>query len=84
MINFTLDYCRDLECGNHKCRDPCHLGDCEPCPLTPEAVKYCPCGQTTLDKLLELGDHKERTKCTDPIPTCQKTCGKPLLCGGGM
>ncbi|XP_072031586.1 transcriptional repressor NF-X1-like isoform X2 [Amphiura filiformis] len=74
---------RDLQCGNHKCKAPCHAGDCDPCPLTPETVKHCPCGQTLLDKLLELEDGlMERTKCTDPVPTCQNICGKPLLCGG--
>ncbi|CAJ0964841.1 unnamed protein product [Ranitomeya imitator] len=43
-------------------------------------VRFCPCGQTPLSKLLELGCVDRKT-CTDPIPSCGKTCGKPLPCG---
>ncbi|XP_034023140.1 transcriptional repressor NF-X1 [Thalassophryne amazonica] len=69
-----------LECEAHQCEQVCHRGLCQPCPLSPQLVKTCPCGQTPLTKLLELG-YPERKTCTDPIPSCGKTCNKPLACG---
>ncbi|XP_062850075.1 transcriptional repressor NF-X1 isoform X2 [Trichomycterus rosablanca] len=69
-----------LECQSHRCQQMCHTGDCQPCPLSPSRVRSCPCGQTSLAKLLELG-YSERRTCTDPIPSCGKTCNKPLPCG---
>nr|XP_023663258.1 transcriptional repressor NF-X1 isoform X3 [Paramormyrops kingsleyae] len=69
-----------LDCGNHQCQQPCHPGPCSSCPLLPRSVRTCPCGQTALSKLLELG-YAERQSCTDPIPSCGKTCGRPLPCG---
>ncbi|TDL15940.1 hypothetical protein BD410DRAFT_79701 [Rickenella mellea] len=58
-----------------------------PCPRAPESVSRCPCGKTLLR---DLGDSKDgrdergggRTKCTDPIPTCGRTCARVLdSCG---
>lgn len=69
-----------LDCKAHQCQQLCHRGPCQPCPRSPSLVKSCPCGQTPLSKLLELGE-SERTTCTDPIPSCGKTCSKPLACG---
>lgn len=69
-----------LDCKAHRCQQVCHRGPCQSCPLSPSLVKFCPCGQTPLSKLLELGE-SERTSCTDPIPSCGKTCNKPLACG---
>lgn len=69
-----------LDCKVHRCQQACHRGRCQPCSLSPSLVKTCPCGQTPLSKLLELGE-SERTSCTDPIPSCGKTCNKPLACG---
>eukprot|EP00066_Takifugu_rubripes_P017064 XP_011606330.1 PREDICTED: transcriptional repressor NF-X1 isoform X1 [Takifugu rubripes] len=71
---------RMLKCGAHRCQQQCHPGLCQPCPLTPSTVKTCPCGQTPLAKLLELG-YPERKSCVDPIPSCGKTCNTPLACG---
>lgn len=71
---------RMLSCGFHRCQQQCHPGPCEPCPLSPSLVKTCPCGQTPLAKLLELG-YSQRGKCTDPVPSCGKTCNRPLACG---
>ncbi|ERE83283.1 transcriptional repressor NF-X1 [Cricetulus griseus] len=42
--------------------------------------KCCPCGQTPLSQLLELGSSGRKT-CMDPVPSCGKVCGKPLSCG---
>ncbi|XP_058799057.1 protein shuttle craft-like [Phymastichus coffea] len=62
-----------LDCGNHKCQDICHAGECVPCLLKPEIVRYCCCGQTLLTV--------KRENCLDPIPTCDKICSKRLKCG---
>ncbi|XP_028909680.1 transcriptional repressor NF-X1 isoform X2 [Ornithorhynchus anatinus] len=69
-----------LKCGNHRCARACHPRPCQPCPRLPQSVRFCPCGQTPLGKLLELGSAERRT-CLDPIPSCGKICGKPLPCG---
>ncbi|KAM4533753.1 transcriptional repressor NF-X1 [Odontesthes bonariensis] len=69
-----------LNCEAHRCRQVCHRGACQPCPRSPSLVRTCPCGQTPLAKLLELG-YSERRSCSDPIPSCGKTCNKPLPCG---
>ncbi|XP_064409333.1 transcriptional repressor NF-X1 isoform X2 [Latimeria chalumnae] len=71
---------KKLNCGRHDCKEMCHAQPCQPCPQLPQLVHSCPCGQTPLSKLLELG-YNERKSCTDPIPSCGKTCGKPLPCG---
>uniref|UniRef100_A0A673YLV0 Nuclear transcription factor, X-box binding 1 n=1 Tax=Salmo trutta TaxID=8032 RepID=A0A673YLV0_SALTR len=69
-----------LDCEAHRCKQVCHRGPCQPCPRSPRLVRSCPCGQTVLAKLLELG-YPERRSCSDPIPSCGKTCNKPLPCG---
>lgn len=87
-FSFYLFFCccyfccfsRKLNCGRHNCTQICHPQPCQLCPRLPQVVYRCPCGQTPLSKLLELGC-VERKICTDPIPSCGKTCGKPLSCG---
>ncbi|XP_031548805.1 transcriptional repressor NF-X1-like [Actinia tenebrosa] len=69
---------RTLDCGNHTCDAVCHKGDCAPCKLKPELIVTCPCGKTTLSQL--LGTDGQRESCLDPVPTCEKTCGKILPC----
>ncbi|XP_042366487.1 transcriptional repressor NF-X1 [Plectropomus leopardus] len=69
-----------LNCEAHRCQQVCHRGACQPCPRSPSLVKTCPCSQTPLTKLLELG-YSERRSCSDAIPSCGKTCNKPLACG---
>ncbi|XP_036595164.1 transcriptional repressor NF-X1 isoform X1 [Trichosurus vulpecula] len=71
---------KKLKCGNHTCSQLCHPQACQLCPRLPQLVQTCPCGQTPLSKLLELGC-VERKTCLDPIPSCGKICGKPLSCG---
>ncbi|XP_029002432.1 transcriptional repressor NF-X1 [Betta splendens] len=71
---------KTLDCEAHQCQQVCHRGRCEPCQRSPSLVKTCPCGQTPLTKLLELG-YSERRSCSDPIPSCGKTCNKPMPCG---
>lgn len=84
VIVIPLFFCyffhRTLNCGRHNCTQVCHPQPCQLCPRLPQVVYRCPCGQTPLSKLLELGCI-ERKICTDPIPSCGKTCGKPLSCG---
>lgn len=48
------------------------------CPQSPDILKTCPCGQTSI---LELNNGVNRQCCTDPIPTCDKLCNKTLPCG---
>lgn len=75
----TSTYCcsdtcgRALPCGNHTCAEPCHSGNCPPCPRTPSLVTRCPCNQTALTEI--------RESCLDPIPCCDKICGRPMACG---
>ncbi|KYB27326.1 protein shuttle craft [Tribolium castaneum] len=64
---------RGLSCGNHTCTKVCHEGDCEACPRDVGVVKTCPCGRSELKK--------RRESCLDPIPCCDKICGKILNCG---
>jgi len=65
---------KQLKCrvSGHTCAKTCHPGACGPCPLSPETVKFCPCGQTPV---------KGRISCEDPVPTCGQTCNKKLSCG---
>ncbi|XP_030377679.1 protein shuttle craft [Scaptodrosophila lebanonensis] len=65
---------KDLACGNHKCKDSCHAGNCRPCKLSPEQVSSCPCGKVEVPP-------KQRTSCLDAVPTCEGVCGKTLRCG---
>uniref|UniRef100_K7FMW8 Transcriptional repressor NF-X1 n=1 Tax=Pelodiscus sinensis TaxID=13735 RepID=K7FMW8_PELSI len=71
---------KKLSCGRHSCTQICHPEPCQLCPRLPQVVHCCPCGQTPLSRLLELG-YIERKLCTDPIPSCGRICGKPLSCG---
>lgn len=64
------------DCNNHS-----ELKQCQPvykkklhCPLSPDKITTCPCGQTKIDA-------SERKTCLDPIPTCDKICNKQLKCG---
>ncbi|XP_059151561.1 NF-X1-type zinc finger protein NFXL1-like [Physella acuta] len=57
-----------LNCGNHLCEVKCHSGPCGSCPRL--GLRKCPCGKTEF-----------QLPCTEDIPTCGDTCGKPLTCG---
>ncbi|XP_011496146.1 PREDICTED: protein shuttle craft [Ceratosolen solmsi marchali] len=62
-----------LDCNNHNCKEFCHPGECRSCVLKPEAITNCCCGETILTI--------KRANCLEPIPTCDKICGKQLKCG---
>lgn len=66
-----------LDCGLHRCEEPCHPGDCHPCELSPDRVERCPCGGSALADLLLA----PRQTCLDAIPTCKRQCAKTLACG---
>ncbi|XP_025197835.1 protein shuttle craft-like isoform X2 [Melanaphis sacchari] len=66
---------KKLSCENHLCQKVCHVGQCDPCIAL--SVNRCPCGKRSLTED-ELGN---RTLCTQPVPTCDQPCGKPLECG---
>lgn len=63
-----------LNCGNHKCKEICHPGQCTDCKLTPDVIKTCPCGKMKIEP-------GTRESCKDPIPVCTGNCKKPLQCG---
>lgn len=70
---------RLMDCGIHKCDKRCHPQESDPphCPTSVDVVTHCPCGKTALSEL----NIEPRTLCTDPIPSCQKECGRKLSCG---
>lgn len=63
-----------LQCKNHKCKEICHIGECGSCKFAPASVKTCPCGKMPIQKDL-------RKTCKDPVPVCEKNCGKKMSCG---
>lgn len=67
-------------CGNHTfvegCIAPPTIDKKRQCPFAPNLLTTCPCGKTNLDVL-----SCKREQCTDPIPTCENMCDKPLKCG---
>ena len=69
---------RELNCGNHLCELTCHTAPCPPCPLLPSHITTCPCGAMPLSAL--LSPDQSRTSCLDPVPTCDRPCGKVLPC----
>lgn len=66
-------------CGLHHCKKSCHpcTANSQPCPTDPSIVKTCPCGKHKVEQLLK----KNRTSCSDPVPTCESVCGKVSVCG---
>ncbi|CAG8606811.1 5714_t:CDS:2 [Ambispora leptoticha] len=70
---------RLLECGKHRCERICHPVDrkLESCPYEPSRIETCPCGKNSIVSLLG----RQRTSCTDEIPTCKNKCPKLLPCG---
>ncbi|XP_074397635.1 NF-X1-type zinc finger protein NFXL1 isoform X1 [Zonotrichia albicollis] len=59
---------RTLLCGQHVCENPCHAGDCQPCPRV--SKQQCICGRQTAERL-----------CASPQWQCDQVCGKCLPCG---
>ena len=70
-----------LQCGNHRCKERCHQGECGVCPLMPSKLVYCPCGKTQMKELL-IKNKAIRTSCLDPVLVCDKKCEKPSCDGG--
>ena len=70
---------RLLDCGKHQCEKNCHPQEYHVphCPRSPDSVSHCPCGKTRVSELAQ----QLRSSCTDPIPNCNKVCGKRLACG---
>ncbi|KAI9247058.1 hypothetical protein BY458DRAFT_68498 [Sporodiniella umbellata] len=67
-------------CEKHACNKPCHpcTANTQTCPFDPSLITTCPCGSQTV---LDLTQNRNRTSCTDPIPTCSSKCNKKLPCG---
>ncbi|CBF75448.1 putative NF-X1 finger transcription factor [Aspergillus nidulans FGSC A4] len=75
------DVCsRPFDCGVHVCQQSCHPQKAQAahCPRSPDVVSHCPCGKTPL---ADIPGYTPRSSCEDPIPNCQKACGKTLPCG---
>lgn len=70
---------RPFGCGKHFCRKACHPLESDPahCPFSPDVVKNCPCGKTSLSQV----SGSVRPNCEARIPNCDKKCSKPLTCG---
>ncbi|ODQ63550.1 hypothetical protein NADFUDRAFT_12204, partial [Nadsonia fulvescens var. elongata DSM 6958] len=66
-----------LDCGKHKCERICHPNQNHTCPRKPELLNTCPCGKSSVIKLLG----RERESCEDAVPTCELICEKLLPCG---
>ncbi|KAI5291127.1 FKBP12-associated protein [Ascosphaera acerosa] len=71
---------RLFDCGKHACQKACHPQELMTphCPRSPDVVTHCPCGKT---KLSDLPGFQPRQSCEDPVPHCDKACGKTLPCG---
>jgi transcriptional repressor NF-X1 len=76
---------RPFDCNVHFCLKLCHPPSSipPPCPRSPSLVTHCPCGKHPLDSESSVpffppNTKLTRTKCTDPIPSCNSTCLKPL------
>ncbi|KAI0711295.1 hypothetical protein C8Q76DRAFT_623360 [Earliella scabrosa] len=75
---------RPFDCGIHHCKKPCHPPSANPapCPHSPSVVTHCPCGKHALvptsAPFFPPGTLLTRASCTDPVPTCESTCMKPL------
>lgn len=69
----TTEY---FSCGIHSVELPCQPlpASTLKCKFDAENVKTCYCGKTHVAAFA-------RTKCTDPMPECDRVCGKFLACG---
>jgi len=41
-----------LDCGNHRCQENCHKGECGSCELIPKPTEFCFCGRKTVAGIL--------------------------------
>eukprot|EP00035_Acanthoeca_spectabilis_P008164 m.149377 g.149377 ORF g.149377 m.149377 type:complete len:832 (+) comp14234_c1_seq4:685-3180(+) len=55
-------------CKHHRCPNVCCPGGCDRCPVADN--RSCPCGRV-----------KSTAPCSEEVPLCGATCGKPLPCG---
>ncbi|KAF9075406.1 hypothetical protein BDP27DRAFT_1314952 [Rhodocollybia butyracea] len=71
-----------FDCGEHSCVKSCHPPTSGSiaghCPMSPDRVTTCPCGkrQIAISSSPQGDEFPARTKCTEPIPTCDSTCLK--------
>ncbi|CDO94564.1 unnamed protein product [Kluyveromyces dobzhanskii CBS 2104] len=72
----TLHYSCDKHTYVEYCTSPPSIDKSQACPFSPRKLKTCPCGKNMLKQL-----DRPRRHCTDPIPTCDNVCEKPLSCG---
>jgi transcriptional repressor NF-X1 len=79
------DIIRYFDCGVHFCSRFCHPPSPSPppCPRSPSLVTQCPCGKQNLSSqntsAFPPNTLLARRTCSDPIPTCNSMCMKPLV-----
>lgn len=84
FAQLTTMLSRPFDCGIHHCEQACHVPSSTPapCPRSPSLVTSCPCGKHALEAssapFFPPNTKLVRTACTDPVPTCESTCMKPL------
>ncbi|MQL71057.1 hypothetical protein Taro_003363 [Colocasia esculenta] len=62
-----------LLCGNHRCKETCHEGNCPPCMAM--VNQKCRCG--SISRLVEC----YKTLDEEEVFVCEKPCGKKKNCG---
>ncbi|TDG41920.1 hypothetical protein AWZ03_011656 [Drosophila navojoa] len=62
-----------LNCGEHRCQQPCHAGKCEAC--AEQVQQNCHCGKQQREVLCTRETQDKRSY------SCKECCGKPLPCG---
>uniref|UniRef100_A0A1D1XXI3 NF-X1-type zinc finger protein NFXL1 n=1 Tax=Anthurium amnicola TaxID=1678845 RepID=A0A1D1XXI3_9ARAE len=62
-----------LLCGNHRCQETCHEGNCPPCMVL--VNQKCRCGSTS--RMVECYKTLEEKEAF----VCEKPCGKKKICG---
>lgn len=61
---------RVLNCGFHRCKRKCHIGECQSCDIIVEVPCYC----SKISRLMVCSKEDRRY-------FCESKCGKMLLCG---
>ncbi|EDW63647.1 protein shuttle craft [Drosophila virilis] len=62
-----------LNCGEHRCQQPCHAGKCEAC--AEQVQQHCHCGKQQREVQCTRESQDKRSY------SCKECCSKPLPCG---
>ena len=76
-----------LKCGNHRCKDKCHDGECKQCDITIEQECFCGkhkkkqnCGTGIKVKVLQNNDEEKQKEIFVWKYSCNNICNKQLSC----